>query len=250
MGRKVASDASRASLPNSASVPPPAASIQQQMIEKIRRNRISTTEVADCLDKSGAIPRVSALNRGFHRVGPVFWSYGYNESNWEFHEQIQDAPAGSILLTESFDCGERAIYGELVAKFLLLYKEVVALVMCGPVRDAPHLIKENWPIWCSGVTPVGCFNRRSEKTLASRTIEKARQKYDGAIAVCDDSGVVIISADQVKVSMLERLDRIEEQEDIWFDCIDRRKWTTFETVCLKRYAVEENQPAARRNSAP
>ena len=28
---------------------------------------------------------------------------------------------------------------------------------------------------------------------------------------------------------------IEEQEDIWFDCIDRRKWDTFDTVCMKKY---------------
>jgi len=34
---------------------------------------------------------------------------------------------------------------------------------------------------------------------------------------------------------LQKLDWIEEQEDIWFDCIDRLKWDTFDTVCLKKY---------------
>ena len=37
----------------------------------------------------------------------------------------------------------------------------------------------------------------------------------------------------------KKLEWIEEQEDIWFDCIDRKKWNTFETVCLKKY--EENK---------
>jgi hypothetical protein len=32
--------------------------------------------------------------------------------------------------------------------------------------------------------------------------------------------------------------KIEEQEDVWFNCIDRLKYSTFETVCLKKY--EEN----------
>ena len=33
----------------------------------------------------------------------------------------------------------------------------------------------------------------------------------------------------------KKLEQIEYQEDIWFDCIDRRKWNTFDTVCLKKY---------------
>ena len=53
--------------------------------------------------------------------------------------------------------------------------------------------------------------------------------------VCDDSGVVIIPKEQITEDMLQKLIAIEEQEDIWFDCIDRRKWDTFDTVCLKKY---------------
>ena len=34
---------------------------------------------------------------------------------------------------------------------------------------------------------------------------------------------------------LEKLDFIELQEDIWYHCIDTKKWSTFETVCLKKY---------------
>ena len=55
--------------------------IQQQIIEKIRRNRISTTEVADCLGKTGALPGVAALNRGHFRVGEIFWTYAYNSNS-------------------------------------------------------------------------------------------------------------------------------------------------------------------------
>jgi hypothetical protein len=31
------------------------------------------------------------------------------------------------------------------------------------------------------------------------------------------------------------LEFIEEQEDIWYECIDRRKWSTFKTICQKAY---------------
>ena len=57
--------------------------------------------------------------------------------------------------------------------------------------------------------------------------------------VCDDSGVVIIEKDNLTEKFYQKLEAIEEQEDIWFDCIDRRKWDTFDTVCLKKYRDEK-----------
>ncbi|HEX8723390.1 MAG TPA: RraA family protein [Pyrinomonadaceae bacterium] len=208
------------------------------IIDKIKRNRISTTEVADCLDKTGALPDALPLNRGHFRVGRVFWAYAYNESNWEFHDQIRGVSEGDVVVAEPFGCGDRAIYGELVSKFLLLYRQAAALVTLGKLRDVPHLIKENWPVWCQGATPIGCFNRRNEVPFDEETLRQRRRAYDGAIAVCDDSGVVVIDRDAQTEELLRRLDWIEEQEDIWFDCLDRRKWDTFDIVCLKRYAGE------------
>lgn len=213
--------------------------VTDRIIDKIQRNRISTTEITDCLDKSGALPGVVALNRGHHRVGRVFWTYAYNESNWELHEQVRHVPDRSVVVTETFQCGDRAIYGSLVSKYMILYRQVAAVVACGKLRDAPHLIKENWPIWMEGLTPVGCFNRKNDAPLDPAIIEKRRAHYDGAIAVCDDTGVVIVPRQSLDEAFLERLDWIEQLEDIWFDCIDRRKWDTFDTVCLKRY---QNEP--------
>ncbi|MNU05326.1 hypothetical protein D3C72_2500850 [compost metagenome] len=65
-----------------------------------------------------------------------------------------------------------------------------------------------------------------------------KEIFDGSIAVCDDTGVVIIPKDKHNDEFIERLEFIEEQEDIWFDCIDRKKWSTFDTVCLKKYKTE------------
>jgi len=213
--------------------------LAEQIVDKLQRNRISSTEVADCLDKSGAIPRVRALNRGHHRVGPVFWTYAYNESNWEFHEQIRNVPKGSVVVTETFDCGERAVYGNLLSKFLILYRQASALVTCGLLRDVPHLLKENWPVWMEGQTPMGCFNRRNTTPLDAAILAERSSFYAGALAVCDDTGVVVIPGASVNEEFLKKLDWIEEQEDTWFDCIDRKKWDTFETVCLKRYEKEK-----------
>ncbi len=209
--------------------------IVDEIINKIKRNRISTTEIADCLDKTGAIPEVYALNRGHFKVGKIFWSYAWNESNWEVHEQVRDVNENDIVIIEPFNCNGRAIIGELVMKFMLLYRQAGAVVTMGKLRDVPHLIKENWPVWFTGPNPVGCFNRKNEVPMDSAIIEDRMKNIHGAIAVCDDTGVVIIPKEHHTEEFLKKLDWIEEQEDIWFDCVDRLKWDTYDTVCLKKY---------------
>ena len=136
--------------------------IREKIIHKIKTAHLSTTEVADCMNKSGAIEGLQSLHTTNACVGEVWWSYAYNESNWELHEQIQNVPEGSILLTEAFHCGKRAIYGHLVAQYLFKTKKVTAAVVLGFLRDVNELVKESWPIWYQGGTPIGCFNRRNE----------------------------------------------------------------------------------------
>ena len=213
--------------------------IKKQIIEKIRRNRISTTEVADCLGKTGVLENSFAVNRGHFAVGNVRWIYAYNESNWSVHEQAREVQEGDVVLIEAFNCGERATIGELVSKFMLLYRQAVAVVSNANLRDGNDLIKQNYPIWCKGFNPVGCFNKKNEEPLDPRIKEEHENKYNGSIAVCDDTGVVIIPKEFHNEEFLEKLDSIENQEDILFECLDHRKWDTYDIVCLKKYLNQE-----------
>ncbi|MBU7006395.1 RraA family protein [Phosphitispora fastidiosa] len=209
--------------------------IQQKLIEYIKKNRVSSTEVADCLGKRGAIPNIKALNRGHFEVGNVFWAYAYGGSNWDLHEQLQHVKENDIVLVEVFDSDNKAVFGDLVSKYLILYRQVSAIVVVGNLRDVPRLMKENWPIWCEGFNPIGCENVQLESKLDEKIIIERRNQYDGAIAVCDDTGVVLIPQSFHNEEFYRRLEFIESQEDIWYECIDRKKMTTFEAVCLKKY---------------
>ena len=209
--------------------------IYDRIIEKIEKNHISTTEVADCLGKSGALDDLMPLNKRHFSVGKVFFSYAYNESNWELHEQITNIKENDILFVEAVNCDGRGLFGSLVSKYVLLYKQAKAIIVNGKLRDVHTLIKENYPIWCKGVTPIGCFNRKNSEPLDIEKYTSLKNRYEGTIAICDDSGVVIIPKTSINEDFLEKLDFIEEQEDIWFDCIDRKKWSTFDTICLKKY---------------
>ena len=72
--------------------------IKQEIINLIRKNRISTTEVADALGKKGVLPYILPINQGIHKVGELQFFYAYNNSNWELHEQIQAFEEGNIAL--------------------------------------------------------------------------------------------------------------------------------------------------------
>lgn len=213
--------------------------MKNQIIEYIKRNRVCTTEVADCMNKSGVLESVMPINRGHFKVGSVKWVYAYNESNWGVHEQIVTTQESDIVFIEAFNCNHRAIVGELVSKYILLYLQAGAIICNAKFRDAAALLRENYPIWCTGFTPVGCFNTRLEQDLDPEIINEHKQIYDGSIAVCDDCGVVIIPKELHTKEFYNKLMAIEEQEDIWFDRLDRKKESTFDIVCLKKYLEED-----------
>lgn len=213
--------------------------MRDKIIEYITRNRVSTTEVSDCLGKSGAVRGVMPCVRGHHKVGEMKLVYAYDETNWPLHEQIANIEEGKVIFVASIDCGNRAIFGELAAKYLLLYRRSIAIVTDGQVRDAAAIIKERYPIWHAGFNPEGCFNTRPARGPEARVIDELRARYDGAVAVCDDCGVVVIPKHALNEDMLHKLEQIELQEDIWFDRLDRHKENTFDIVCLKKYMMED-----------
>lgn len=213
--------------------------IKEQIIDYLVRNRVSTTEVADCLGKTGVLPDLMPVNRGFYKAGKIKWIYAYEESNWPVHEQIENIEEDCIVYVDTLDCGDRAIFGELVSKYILLYHQSRAIIINGKMRDAAALIKENWPIWCNGYSPIGCFNRKPTNDVDQEWKNAHFAKFDGAIAVCDDCGVVVIPKEKINDDFLRDLHDIEDQEDIWFDRLNHYKESTFEIVCQKKYLQDE-----------
>ena len=213
--------------------------IREEIIDFLVRNRVSTTEVADALGKTGVVPNLMPVSQGIYKAGKVKWVYAYEESNWPVHEQIQGIEEDCIVFVEAFGCADRAIFGELVSKYVLLYRQSRAIVVKGKMRDAAALYREKWPIWCEGFTPVGCFNREPAKHFDEAIRKEHFERYDGAIAVCDDCGVVIIPKERINEDFLAELHQIENQEDIWFDRLDHYKENTFQIVCEKKYLQDD-----------
>ena len=208
----------------------------QEALNLIEANKISTTEIGDVLGKTGQVEGVHALNRGMFRVGEVKVIYAINNSNYEVHKQLAESDdiKDKILFVYNVNC-DKAVFGDLVCKYILLYKRAKAIVINGKLRDAHTLIKEKYPVWLEDVSPIGCVNRINGPEIDLATWDGIKDKYDGSIMVCDDSGVVMIPKDKIDEKLITKLNFIEFQEDIWFYCVDTLKMTTFDTVCKKKY---------------
>ena len=206
------------------------------ILEQISTNKVSSVEVADALGKEGVIPNLKPLNSGKYVAEKVYYVSTWSCSNWPLHEQIQNVPKNSIVFVDTFNCENRAVLGDLVAKQLFVYQKVSGLVVNGYVRDAHRLIKEDYPIWCIGSTPLGCFNKEEPiNTDLCSQINLRKQIYDNSILVADDSGCTLIESRHINATTSNSLKRIELQEDIWYYCLDTLKMTTYEIICLKKY---------------
>lgn len=208
--------------------------LTDNIIDYIEKNRVSSTEVADCLGKTGLLdPKLKPILPKKRAVGKVFYAPSFNGSNWYTHYFLQHAPENHIIFIEAINCGEKSTIGSLVAKYAMLYKRAKGIINLAPIRDAHELIKEEYPIWTYGFSPIGLKN--IDNGLDENLYQQKKAEYEGSIIVADDCGVVIVKKEQLTEDFLQALKNIEEQEDIWFDCLDRLKYSTFEIVCQKKY---------------
>ena len=215
--------------------------LKKQIIDLIKRNRISSVEVSDALGKTGVLKGLIPLVPKKFAVGEARYIYAHSCSNWTIHEQAQGLLEGGLLFVDTFDCEDHAVFGDIVAKYLLLYKGYEGIIVNGAVRDVHSLIKEDYPIWSTGVTPLGCHNRKVD--LSHENQRKANigmSLFEGSIIVADDSGCTCISHDMITQATLTRLEFIELQEDIWYYCLDTLKWSTYKIICEKAYLKDKD----------
>ncbi len=212
----------------------------QKIIDLISSNRICTTEICDAMNKTGVLPGIHALNRGLFAVGRVQYVFAHSGTNYNLHRQLDSIEEDRIIFVDAIDCEGRAIFGDLVSKYLQLYRRTRAIVTNGAMRDAHRLIKEQRPVWCTSLTPVGCHNTDVPvPEEIQEQVNERREFYNNSIMVCDDSGVALIPHERINEEFERKLHFIEAQEDIWYFCVDTLKCSTYKTVALKEYLKKD-----------
>jgi len=216
--------------------------MKNKIIEYIKRNKISSVEISDALEKTGVLHGLKAINNGHFVVGEVEYIYTYNNSNWELHKQITNIEENKIIFIDTFNCENRAVLGDIVSKYIMLYKNAKAIIVNGLVRDVHRLKKEDYSMWSLGYTPLGCYNKEVilEESIESQ-IKERQEIFQNSLIVADDSGCTLIDNNQINSEFLKKLEFIELQEDIWYFCMDTLKMNTYETICLKQYLDNEKE---------
>lgn len=198
-----------------------------------------TTEVADALGKTGAVPGVAPIPGNRQAVaGPIHYAEAYNESNWPVHEDLRDLKPGHVVFVEGIDIDGRAVLGALVQEYIES-RGGLGTIVNGNIRDMEDLIEDEAPVWCRGGNPIGCFNKPvpepTDKQRAALDERKQNQYGEprGGVAVADPTGVVVVPEDRIEETY-KRLHEIERDEDDWFEALDDGM-DTYEIVCQKAY---------------
>ena len=96
--------------------------MKNKIIRYIEKNKISSVEISDALGKSGVLNGLKPINDGHFIVGEVEYIYTYNNSNWELHKQIENIEENKVVFVDTFNCSDRAVLGDIVSKYIMLYK--------------------------------------------------------------------------------------------------------------------------------
>lgn len=213
--------------------------IEDTKLQEICRDfaRLGTTIVADAMGKTGGVPAMKPIQGNLHAVaGPIWYAEAYNDSNWPTHQSLRGVPHDYFVFVEGLNVSDRAIFGSLVTTYLWKKCGVVGIAVHGNLRDMQSLIAMQAPVWCTGASPIGCFNKDVPPLSHEQRLpfdNAARRCYGdprGGIAVADASGVVIIPHEQIETVYTRTLE-IERLEIRWFQALENGK-DTFEIVCL------------------
>jgi 4-hydroxy-4-methyl-2-oxoglutarate aldolase len=211
-----------------------------KIVKIIKDLELTTTEIADALNKTGVIPLcypINGSNNNEVKIGFVRTVFAANGSNYEVHEDVDKIEDNEIPIIFTENCHNRAIIGELIISYMLEKKGATAVVIHGLVRDLNSLIKNNLPVWSMGVTPIGCVNSISAPFSLENRLE-LEKKYQGGIAICDSTGVIVIQKKNFNQGMIDSLYLIKDKEKIWFYCMNELNWNTKKIVCDEAYLVE------------
>ncbi len=206
----------------------------QELKDYIEKEKMSSTEIADAMGKTGAIPHLHPVSEADFVIGKMRCLFTANNSNYYLHTQLDLIEEDEVVVVFTEGCENKAIFGDIVCKYMLEVKKAKAVVVQGFMRDIDVIKERNYALWCQGYTPIGCFNRETSPYPYEKKNIKM-QKYAGSLVVCDATGVVSIPECYFNQSMLNRLKGLRLQEEVWNYCISDLGWNTDRTICKKDY---------------
>lgn len=170
---------------------------------------MQSSSIGDCMNRMGA------LNEGIHQInrknilGPAFTVKVPSGDNMFIFLAVDQAQEGDILIIDGEGCMERALVGELIAKFAQS-KKLGGIIVNGCIRDYDVLENMEIPVFAKGCSPNGPF-RNGPGELNTPISIGGKIINPGDIIVGDADGVVVIKPEDAEL-LQEETRQLEEKE--------------------------------------
>ena len=137
--------------------------------------------------------------------------------NLFFHQALDMALPGDIIVVDGGHCNNRSLAGEIMLKFAQ-YKGLAGVVVDGCLRDLDALRGLSMPVYCAGITPQGPFKNGPGEINAPIACG-GQVVFPGDILVGDMDGIVVIHKEDAP-EMAAAAQKKKASEDKTFALMD------------------------------
>ncbi|ADO81860.1 dimethylmenaquinone methyltransferase [Ilyobacter polytropus] len=171
---------------------------------------IQTANIGDCLDRDAALySNIKTINNK-NLVGPAFTIDISDGDNLLVYIALDLAKEGDVLVISGGNYKERAILGEIIAKYAEK-KNLGGIVLDGCLRDYEVLSNMDFPIFATSISPNGPYKNGPGKINTPISIG-GKMVTPGDLIIGDSDGVVVVSPKDMN-DILKKVNEISIYEE-------------------------------------
>jgi RraA family protein len=133
---------------------------------------------------------------------------------------VEKAQPGDVLVIDGEGCMDRALVGEILAKFAES-KKLGGFLVDGCIRDSEILTKMDLPIFAKGTNPNGPY-RNGPGEINVPVSFGGKVIHPGDIIIGDGDGVIVVKQEEAK-ELQRKAREIEQKEVAIFENIENGK---------------------------
>jgi RraA family protein len=191
---------------------------QKELIDGFKG--IQTANIGDCMNRMGAINGSIRQMNEKNILGPAYTVKVPSGDNLMIFLAVEKAQPGDVLVIDGEGCMDRALVGEILAKFAES-KKLGGFLVDGCIRDSEILTKMDLPIFAKGTNPNGPYRNGPGEINVPVSIG-GKVIHPGDIIIGDGDGVIVVKQEEAK-ELQRKAREIEEKEVAIFENIENGK---------------------------
>ncbi|MBP0725682.1 RraA family protein [Bacillus sp. RG28] len=191
---------------------------EKELIEGFKG--IQTANIGDCMNRMGAINGSIRQMNEKNILGPAYTVKVPSGDNLMIFLAVEKAQPGDVLVIDGEGCMDRALVGEILAKFAES-KKLGGFLVDGCIRDSEILTEMDLPIFAKGTNPNGPYRNGPGEINVPVSIG-GKVIHPGDIIIGDGDGVIVVKQEEAK-ELQRKAHEIEQKEVAIFENIANGK---------------------------